>query len=127
MADIKVGKVAKASDLPKGLVAVSYWCTNCGGKHTYGGDYFVEVGAPTACPNCGHAFDQDDQVHRYDKDTDEDMRMKRDDLYRKRGERVPTVAKPDDPDALKAQRIKDLEQEIDRLKGEDVPGIRLGP
>lgn len=125
-APIKV-KPGKKGDLPTGLVSVIYHCTNCSGKHTYGGDYFVEVGVPQTCPNCGHAFDQDDQIQRREEDTDEDLKMAHDDLRRKRGESVPEVEKPEDPEVIKAQRIKDLEQEIDKLKGKSVPGIRLGP
>lgn len=119
-------KVAK-SDLPAGLVSVIYFCLNCGGKHTYGADYFVDVGAPSVCPNCGTAFEQDDQVQHYDDESDEVIRMKRDDLHRKRGELVPVDAKPDSPEALKKARIDQLEDEIQRLKGEKPSGIVLGP
>jgi DNA-directed RNA polymerase subunit RPC12/RpoP len=112
-----LGKVAK-NDLPTGLVSVVYFCSNCGGKHTYGADFFTDVGAPATCPNCSTPFDQDDQVQRYDDEDDDKIRMKRDDLHRKRGEAVPKSIKPDDPEKIKAQRIKDLEREIVQLKGD---------
>jgi hypothetical protein len=119
-------KVAK-NDLPDLLDVIVYFCANCKGKHTYGSDYFVEVGPPAQCPNCGTPFVQDDQIHRYTDETDETIKMKRDDLYRQRGEAVPAVIKPDSPEAIRAAKIAELENEIKKLKGEPVPGIKLGP
>lgn len=121
-----LNKVAK-NDLPAGLVSVIYFCLNCGGKSTYGSDYFVEVGAPAACPACSTPFVQNDQIHRYDDESDDLLRMKRDDLHRARGEKVPADTKPDSPEAIKQARIAELDEEIKRLKGESVPGIKLGP
>lgn len=120
------GKVSK-NDLPDKLDAVIYYCGNCRGKHTFGADYFVEVGAPVKCPNCDTPFVQEDQVHRYTDETEDVVKMKRDDLYRKRGEEVPVEVKPEDPDVLKQREIERLENEIKKLKGQPVPGIKLGP
>lgn len=119
-------KIAK-SDLPTGLVSVAYFCSNCGGKHTYGADYFTEFKPPATCPNCGNAFDQEDQVQRYDDEDDDKIRMKRDDLHRKRGEAVPKDVKPDDPEKIRQARIDDLQNEILALKGQGGLGIKLGP
>lgn len=120
-------KLAKA-DLPDGLVSVVYFCATCRGKHTFGADYFVEVGPPAECPNDGTSFDQADQIHRYDDEDDEKIKMKRDDLYLRRGEMVPPKPKPEDPEAIKRNRIEELNREILRLKGETPSGdIVLGP
>lgn len=124
---IKIGKVGQKSDLPAGLVSVIYYCLNCQGKHTYGSDFFVEVGAPSVCPNCGTVFNQDDQIHRFETDSDEDLSMRRDDLKRSRGETVEVEVKPDSPEKIKQAQIDSLQQQLDRLKGKSVPGIRLGP
>ncbi len=121
-----LNKIAK-NDLPTGLVSVIYFCLNCGGKSTYGSDYFTEANPPTACPNCGAVFVQDDQIHRYDDESDDLLRMKRDDLHRARGEKVLADTKPDSPEAIKQARIAELDEEIKRLKGESAPGIKLGP
>ncbi len=121
-----LGKVSK-NDLPDGLVAVIYFCPVCGGKHTYGSDYFVQVGNPTACPNCATNFVQNDQVHHYDDESDDTLRMKRDDLHRARGEKIPIETKPDSPEKIKQARIADLENEILALKGQGGLGIKLGP
>lgn len=123
----RIEKVGSEADLPAGLVSVIYYCPVCRGKHTYGADYFVQVGVPEACPNCGTVFDQNDQVHAFETDTADDLLVKRDDLRRQRGEKVPMIEKPLDPADVKSQRIKDLEQEIAKLKGDDVKGPRLGP
>lgn len=117
----------KKSDLPAGLDTIVYLCSNCKGKHTYGVDYFTEVGVPATCPNCSTLFEQDDQIPRFTDETDDDFRMKRDDLLRKRGEKIPVLDKPEDPEEIKKAEIARLEQEIKKLKGENVPGIRLGP
>lgn len=117
----------KKADLDPDLDTIIYLCHNCGGKHTYGVDYFTEVGVPDKCPNCGTPFVQDDQIPRFKTDSDEDLRMKRDDLRRKRGEDVPIMDKPEDPEKIKQAEIERLENEIKKLKGQSVPGIKLGP
>lgn len=114
----RVIKANKRDDLPADLVSVIYLCSRCGGKHTYGADYFVEIGVPERCPNCGDPFDQGDQIHRYEEDTPDDLLMKRDAVHHRRGNLVPTSTKPQDPGVIKAQRIKDLEREIVQLKGD---------
>jgi DNA-directed RNA polymerase subunit RPC12/RpoP len=125
-APIKI-KPKNKGELPAGLVSVIYLCSNCGAKNTYGADYFVEVGIPPKCPNCDHPYEQDDQIQRVEADSDEDLLMARDDLRRKRGEDVPVVEKPEDPEKIKQAEIERLENEIKKLKGQNVPGIKLGP
>lgn len=122
----------KKADVPADLISVIYYCKNCKGKHTYGPDYFVEIGPPATCPNCSEPFDQDEQIHRLKRDTEEDeerfVKTKRDELYRQRGQEVPVEAKPEDPEVLKQAKIEALNREILRLKGQEPDsGIRLGP
>lgn len=117
------------SPLPADVVSVIYLCPVCGSKHTYGRDYFDQVGNPDKCVTCETPLDQRDRIERGKNDDHESLLMKRDDLLRKRGEKVPVREKPQDPEALRSQRIKDLEGEIKRLKegGKARDGIKLGP
>ncbi len=118
-----------STPLPGNVEAIVYYCHACKSKSTFGRDYFTQVGTPDKCGTCGTPFLQEDRITRLKTDTFDDLSMKRDDLFRKRGENIPVREKPQSPEEIKQQRIKDLENEIKRLKGEtpDVPGVRLGP
>lgn len=120
-------------DVPADAVAVIYYCHVCKGKHTFGPDYFTEVGTPDKCPNCGTSFEQRDKILRTSEDTDDQLDEKRDNLHRRRGEKIPKRERPADPEATKKARVKELRDEIDRLEGrdpkqpKDPKGIKLGP
>lgn len=118
-----------STPLPANVVAVIYHCHVCGSKHTYGRDYFTEVGVPAACTTCETPLIQDDRIPRLETDTPDQLSMKRDDLFRKRGLAVPVREKPKTAEDMKRHRIKELEDQIKMLKGEmpDVPRVRLGP
>jgi len=117
-------------DVPADTVSVIYHCPVCSGKHTFGTDFFTEVGEPDACPNCGTKFEQADKILRKPEDTDDDLENKRTDLLRKRGQKIPEREKPTDAKEIKRQRVKELQDEIDRLEGRDPKepnAIKLGP
>lgn len=104
-------------DLPADLVAVVYYCHACDGKHTYGRDYMAETGSfPDACPNCSTPFIQEDRVARVEADSPASLEAKKLDVFAKRGNALPVVRKPDDPQEIRKQRIRNLEAELDRLK-----------
>lgn len=118
-------------ELPADLVAVIYYCSSCDGKHTYGRDYFAETGkAPHSCPNCSASFDQEERVLRIESDDVAELEAKKHDLYARRGRALPDRPKPDDPDAVRRQRIRTLEDELDRLRDgkdpKDPPDTRPG-
>lgn len=116
--------------MPADTLTVIYYCHVCKGKHTFGLEYFTEVGTPDTCPNCNTHFEQGDKILRTPEDTEDDLDHKRDELRRKRGEKVKIKERPADPAETKRARIKELEDEVKRLKGEDPKepsGIRLGP
>lgn len=123
--------IKKKADVPQGLVSVIYLCAQCGGKHTFGAEFFDNPAnkLPDVCPNCADPFDHEDQVQRSETDTTEDLQMRMDDLRRKRGETVPNRAKPEDPEEVKRLQIKALRDQADQLeRGDDSKrGIRLGP
>jgi DNA replicative helicase MCM subunit Mcm2 (Cdc46/Mcm family) len=117
-------------DVAADTVSVIYYCPVCEGKHTFGIDYFTEVGEPDACPNCGTKFEQADKILRKPEDTDDDLENKRTDLLQKRGQKVKVREKPTDSKEIKKQRVKELQDEIDRLEGRDPKepnSIKLGP
>lgn len=115
--------------LPAEVVSIVYHCHVCKSKHTFGRDYFSDVGTPDKCGTCDTPLIQEDRITRNENDTADDMSMKKDDLLRKRGENVPVREKPDDPEAMKRQRIRELREEADRLERGDRGGngVRLGP
>lgn len=123
--------IKKKSDVPQGLISVIYNCAQCGGKHTFGTEFFDDPQNKLSdnCPNCGNPYDHEDQIQRLATDTNEDLLMKRDDLRRKRGEKIPVIEKPIDPEEVKRLQIKALRDQADRMeRGEDSKrGIRLGP
>lgn len=107
-----------------------YICAQCKGKHTFGAEFFDDPQnkIPDRCPNCDTTLDHEDQLQRLQTDTDEDLSMKRDDLRRKRGEKIPVIEKPLDPEEVKRLQIKALRDQADQLeRGDDRRGIRLGP
>jgi len=121
---------AKPVDLPADLVAVVYYCEKCDSKHTFGRDYMAETGAfPDACPGCGARLNQDDRVDRHEGDSAETLEARKLDLFAKRGRALPGRPKPDNPQEIKQQRIRDLEGELRRLKGggDGPASVRLGP
>lgn len=138
--------------VPKDVTDIVYYHEVCGGKATFGASYFTEVGEPDVCPNCGQAYtdtDQRDRIHRDKADTPDSMESKRGELMRKRDDRKPARAKPDNPRAVREARMKELRDELARLEAAEKdqstgagdpfpvapvlpehgrpPGIRLGP
>lgn len=108
--------------LPDQVTDVIYFCTTCKGKATFGAAYFSEVGEPTTCPNCGTAYseqDQHDRIHRMPDDTPADLDRKRDDLFKKRDDRLPSRPKPTDPREIRKQKIKELRDQLRELEAED--------
>ncbi|MFI9552656.1 hypothetical protein [Nonomuraea endophytica] len=105
--------------LPADLVAVVYFCAGCGGKHTFGSDYFAESGKdPETCPGCGAALKSEDRVLRVVADDEVQMEAKKTDLFARRGQALPSRPKPADPGELRRQRVRELEKELENLKTE---------
>ncbi len=105
--------------LPKEVVSIIYHCHQCGGKHTFGRDYFEELDIPELCPGCGTPFIQEDRYSRLEADTSEDLDAKKRDLLRKRGV-LPDEPKPQDPNEIKERRMRALRDELARLESIEV-------
>lgn len=120
----------KKEDLPADVLTVIYHCHNCGGKDTYGRDYFTQVGTPSNCQSCGTPYIQEDRIPRLESDTSDDLDAKKATLMARRGVVVDAKPKPIDPQEIKRQRVNELRAELDQLeKGDEDHGkeIRLGP